>query len=100
MSEPTAMLRGDLRALDRNGALTAVLGDPRNHTEGALLVLLARLLGDEEAATLIVMVRRGGQREYVERSQRRPREPRRTEARGDLAVATPSARHQYVLPAR
>ncbi len=60
MSEPTAMLRGDLRALSRYAALIAVLGDPHNPTESALLVLLARLLGDEETATLIVMVRRAG----------------------------------------
>jgi hypothetical protein len=56
MSEPTHMLREDLRALDRYGALVAALGDPRDNTEGALLVILARLLSDQETATLIVKV--------------------------------------------
>jgi hypothetical protein len=56
MSEPTHMLREDLRALDRYGALVAALGDPRDNTKGALLVILARLLSDQETATLIVKV--------------------------------------------
>jgi hypothetical protein len=50
-----AQLRGDLRAQNRYGALTALLGEPNNHGEGALLVMLARLLSDAEIASLIVL---------------------------------------------
>jgi hypothetical protein len=53
------MLKGNLRAQDRYGALAAVLGQPTNDAEAALLVMLARLLSDEETATLLVMGRRG-----------------------------------------
>jgi hypothetical protein len=57
-SEPTGMLRGDLRGLARYAELVAALGDPLDDAERALLVLLARLLSDEETATLVVMARR------------------------------------------
>ncbi|HEV8529577.1 MAG TPA: hypothetical protein VGS60_18890 [Actinomycetes bacterium] len=56
-----SQLRGDLRAQDRYGALVAVVGEPANETEAALLVLLARLLGDAEIATLIVLVNTAGE---------------------------------------
>jgi hypothetical protein len=62
MGEPTSQLRGDLRAQDRYGALVAVVGEPANETEAALLVLLARLLSDAEVATLILLIQRAGQR--------------------------------------
>jgi len=55
MNDP---LRGDLRARDRYGLLTGVLGEPRDDTERALLVMLARLLGDDEVAALIVLIER------------------------------------------
>jgi|SoimicmetaTmtLPB_FD_contig_91_495495_length_1607_multi_2_in_0_out_0_1 hypothetical protein len=61
MGEPMSQLRGDLRAQDRYGALVAVVGEPANETEAALLVLLARLLGDAEIATLIVLVNTAGE---------------------------------------
>jgi hypothetical protein len=57
-SSPHDMLKGNLRALDRFGALVAVLGEPRSDAETGLLVMLARLLGDEETATLILIVKR------------------------------------------
>jgi hypothetical protein len=58
---PVARLRGDLRAQTRFGALARALGDPKTEPEGALLVLLARLLSDEEIATLILLVKRASQ---------------------------------------
>jgi hypothetical protein len=57
-SDPLALLKGDLRARDRFGILTSVLGEPRDEAEAAMLVLLARLLSDVEVATLIVLVNR------------------------------------------
>jgi hypothetical protein len=57
-SQPTDMLRGNLRGLARYAELVVVLGDPLDDPEAALLVMLARLLSDEETATLLVMVRR------------------------------------------
>jgi hypothetical protein len=38
-----------------------VVGEPANETEAALLVLLARPLGDAEIATLIVLVSTAGE---------------------------------------
>jgi hypothetical protein len=61
MGEPTSQLRGDLRAQDRYGALVAVVGEPNNEAESALLVLLARLLSNAEVATFILLVKRVGQ---------------------------------------
>jgi hypothetical protein len=61
MGKPMAQLRGDLRAQDRYGALAALLGEPINHGEGALLVMLARLLSDAEIASLIVLITRTGE---------------------------------------
>jgi hypothetical protein len=55
-SSPIAMLKGDLRAQARYAALVEVLDDPEDEAEGLLFVLLARLLGDLEVATLIRMV--------------------------------------------
>ncbi len=43
MGKPINQLRGDLRAQNRYGAL---VGEPANDAEAALLVLLARLLSD------------------------------------------------------
>jgi hypothetical protein len=60
-SLPTDMLRGDLRGLARYAELVVVLGDPLDGAESALLVTLARLLSDEETATLLVMVRRAAE---------------------------------------
>jgi hypothetical protein len=61
MGKPMSQLRGDLRAQDRYAALVAVVGEPANDTEGALLVLLARLLSDAKIATLIVLINRAGE---------------------------------------
>jgi hypothetical protein len=59
MADPTHnSLHGDLRGLARHGALIEVLGDPADDPERALLVMLARLLGDAETDTLISMVLR------------------------------------------
>jgi hypothetical protein len=55
-SSPLDMLKGNLRAQARHGALIEVLGNPRDEAEGLLLVMLARLLGDLEVATLLHMV--------------------------------------------
>ena len=59
MADPTHnSLHGDLRAQARFGALVEVVGDPRDDTERALLVMLARLLGDLEVGSLIAMILR------------------------------------------
>jgi hypothetical protein len=60
-SQPTDMLRGNLRGLARYAELVVVLGDPLDDPEAALLVMLARLLSDEETTTLIGMVRRAAE---------------------------------------
>jgi hypothetical protein len=57
-SNPNQMLRGNLRALDRYGTLVHALGSPRDEVEQSLLVMLARLLSDEELATLLMIVKR------------------------------------------
>jgi hypothetical protein len=57
-SQPTDMLRGNLRGLARYAELVAALGDPLDSAESALLVMLARILSDEETSSLMVMVRR------------------------------------------
>jgi hypothetical protein len=57
-SSPVERLRGDLRAQTRFGALVQVLGEPQGDAEGSLLVLLARLLSDEEVAMLLLLVQR------------------------------------------
>jgi hypothetical protein len=57
-SQPTDMLRGNPRGLARYAELVAALGDPLDGAERALLVMLARILSDEETTTLIGMVRR------------------------------------------
>jgi hypothetical protein len=57
------MLKGSLRGLARSRALISVLGSPRNDAESALLVIIARLLGDEETATLITMIQRSEEAE-------------------------------------
>src|SRR5262245_6897453 len=59
-SSPVQRLRGDLRAQSRYAALTAALGEPQNDAEAAVLVLLARLLGNDETATLLLLVQRAG----------------------------------------
>jgi hypothetical protein len=60
-SQPSDMLRGNLRGLARYAELAAALGDPLDDAEGALLVLLARLLADTETTTLIGMVHRAAE---------------------------------------
>jgi hypothetical protein len=58
-SEASGMLRGNLRGLARYAELVAALGHPLDGAESALLVMLARILSDDETTTLIGMIRRG-----------------------------------------
>jgi hypothetical protein len=60
MGEPMSQLRGDLPAQDRYAAMVSAVGQPDNVAEGALLVMLARLLSDAETATLISLINRAG----------------------------------------
>jgi hypothetical protein len=56
MADPSALLWGDLRAQVRYGVLIETLGDARSDDEIRLLVMLARLLSDDEVTTLVHLI--------------------------------------------
>jgi hypothetical protein len=57
-NEPPRELRGDLAAQSRYAELVGVLGDPEERSERSVLLLLARLLSQDETRRLLVLIRR------------------------------------------
>jgi hypothetical protein len=58
LDQPPRELRGDLWAQARYSELIGVLGEPEQRAERNVLLLLARLLSEDDTRRLLVLVRR------------------------------------------